>query len=337
MTVVRVTDTCLRDGSHTVGHAFTVDQVRMIAAALQEAGVSVIEVSHGDGLGGSSFNYGFSAVAETDLISAVAESAPAATVAALLLPGIGTTHNLEAVRALGVGMVRVATHCSEADISAQHIRVGRKLGLEVVGFLMMAHMQEPPALAEQARLMESYGAETVYVVDSAGALVPDTARSRVAALRAALDADTNVGFHAHDNLGAAVANTLAAIDEGATQVDGSLGGLGAGAGNLATEAFAAVAERSGIKTGLDVLRLAAAADETLEQLGVRPRRTRESLVLGYAGVYSSFMLHADRAAERFGLDAADILVELGRRGVVGGQEDMIIDVAAELAAVIEPA
>jgi 4-hydroxy 2-oxovalerate aldolase len=329
--IVRVTDSCLRDGSHTVGHQFTVAQVRSIAGMLAESGVPVIEVAHGDGLGGSSFNYGFSAVSEAELIAAAVASAPAVTVAVLLIPGIGIVANLEAVAELGVRMVRVATHCTEADISAQHIGFGRSLGLEVVGFLMMSHMQEPAALAEQARLMESYGAHTVYVVDSAGALVPDTARSRVAALRSALDPATNVGFHAHDNLGAAVANTLAAIDEGAYQVDGSLGGLGAGAGNLATEALAAVAERSGIDTGLDVLRLAAAAEETIAMLGVQPRRTRDSLVLGYAGVYSSFLLHAEREARRFGLDTADVLVELGRRRVVGGQEDMIVDVAAELA------
>jgi 4-hydroxy-2-oxovalerate aldolase len=332
LTAIRVTDSCLRDGSHTIRHRFTVEQVQTIAAGLHAGGVSVIEVSHGDGLGGSSFNYGFSAVPEAALISAAVASAPGATIAALLLPGIGTARDLEAVSELGVGMVRIATHCTEADISAQHIRLGRELGLEVVGFLMMSHMVHPGPLADQAVLMESYGAQTIYVVDSAGALVPETVRPRVLALREALEPGTRVGFHAHDNLGAAVANTLAAIDEGATSVDGSLGGLGAGAGNLATEAFAAVAERSGIETGLDVLSLSGTADATLELLGVRPARTRDSLLLGYAGVYSSFLLHADREARRFGLDPADVLIELGKRRVVGGQEDMIIDVAAELAA-----
>ena len=332
MTRICFTDSCLRDGSHTVRHRFTAEQVRTIAAGLDAGGVSVIEVSHGDGLGGSSFNYGFSAVPERDLIAAAVDSAPDATIAALLLPGIGTVRDLHVASELGVGMVRIATHCTEADIAAQHIHVGRDLGLEVVGFLMMSHMVHPGPLADQAVLMESYGAQTVYVVDSAGALVPDTVRQRVLALREALEPGTHVGFHAHDNLGAAVANTLAAIDEGATCVDGSLGGLGAGAGNLATEAFAAVAERSGIETGLDVLSLTSSAEATLELLGVRPGRTRDSLLLGYAGVYSSFLLHTDRVARRFGLDPADVLIELGHRRVVGGQEDMIVDVAAELAA-----
>jgi 4-hydroxy 2-oxovalerate aldolase len=332
MTGIRVTDSCLRDGSHTIRHRFTVEQVRTIAAGLHAGGVSVIEVSHGDGLGGSSFNYGFSAVPEAELITAAVGTVPRATIAVLLLPGIGTVRDLQVVSELGVGMVRVATHCTEADISAQYIRVGRELGMEVVGFLMMSHMVHPGPLADQAVLMESYGAQTIYVVDSAGAMVPETVRPRVLALREALAPATRVGFHARDNLSAAVANTLAAIDEGATCIDGSLGGLGAGAGNLATEAFAAVAERSGIETGLDVLELVSAAEATLELLAARPRRTRDSLVLGYAGVYSSFLLHADREARRFGVNPADVLVELGHRRVVGGQEDMIVDVAAELAA-----
>ncbi len=330
MSAVRVTDSTLRDGSHTVAHRFTSEQVAAIASSLDLAGVPVIEVSHGDGLGGSSFNYGFSAVDERELIAAARASCAQATIAVLLLPGIGIAGDLGAVRDLGVGLVRVATHCTEADISAQHMRLAAELGMEVNGFLMMAHMSEPAALAEQARLMESYGAETVYVVDSAGALVPDSARARVVALREALAPETHVGFHAHDNLGCAAANTLAAIEEGADRVDGSLGGLGAGAGNLATELFAASAERSGIETGLDVLALARAAEDALTMLDVRPGRTLESTVLGYAGVYSSFLLHSERAGTRFGVDPAEILLELGRRRVVGGQEDMIIDVAAEL-------
>jgi len=330
---IRVTDSSLRDGSHTVAHRFTVEQVREIAAALDAGGVEVIEVSHGDGLGGSSFNYGFSLVDDRRLIEAAAEEVERAKIAVLLLPGIGIATDLKAARDLGAGVARVATHCTEADISAQHMQLAAELGLEVNGFLMMSHMVEPAVLVEQARLMESYGAETVYVVDSAGALVPATARERVAALRDALDPSTHVGFHAHDNLGCAVANTLVAIEAGADRVDGSLGGLGAGAGNLATELFAAAAERSGVETGLDVLGLAAAAERALETLGVRPARNRQSLLIGYAGVYSSFLLHAERAAGRFDVDPADVLLELGRRRVVGGQEDMIIDVAAELKAV----
>jgi len=331
MSTVRVTDSTLRDGSHTVAHAFTVEQVSRIAALLDAGGVPVIEVAHGDGLGGSSFNYGFSATDERELIRAAVQAAPNATIATLLLPGIGLAHELEQVAQLGVGVVRIATHCTEADIAAEHIQIARDAGLEVNGFLMMSHLTEPDALAEQAQLMESYGAHGVYVVDSAGALVPSTASARVAALRRALDDTTKVGFHAHDNLGCGVGNTLAAVEEGAVMVDGSLAGLGAGAGNMATELFAAAAERSEIDARLDVLKLAAAADEVSELLGVRAVRDAASLTVGYAGVYSSFLLHAQRAAARFGVPIGDILLTLGERRVVGGQEDMILDVAAELA------
>jgi 4-hydroxy-2-oxovalerate aldolase len=336
MSSARLTDSTLRDGSHTVGHRFTVDDVSTIARLLNDGGVPVIEVAHGDGLGGSSFNYGFSGTDEHELIAAAVEAAPAATIATLLLPGIGLAHDLNEAAELGVRLVRVATHSTEADIAAEHIHVGRELGLEVNGFLMMAHMTSPQELAEQARLMQSYGAQGVYVVDSAGALVPDTGRERVGALREALEPQTAVGFHGHDNLGSAIGNTLAAIEEGATLVDASLGGLGAGAGNTATELFAAAADRSGVQTGLGVFALAAAADEIRRLLDVEPRHDAASLAIGYAGVYSSFLLHAERASKRFGIPATDILVELGRRRVVGGQEDMILDVAAELASSTTP-
>ncbi len=303
MTRIRVTDSCLTETARNTNHRFTVEQVRAIAAGLDAGGVPVIEVFYGEGAGYSSLNDGFSAVpedalvSEDVLISAAVDGAPEATIAALLLPGIGLVRDLPAVSELGVGMVRIATGCADADIAAQHIRLARELGLRVVGLLLMAHMVHPGPLADQAVLMESYGAETIYVVDSAGALVPDTVRSRILALREALEPDTQVGFHAHDNLGAAVANTLAAIDEGATWVDGSLGGLGAGAGNLATEAFAAVAERSRIETGLDVLSLSSTAEAALELLDIRPTRTRESLLLGYAGAYSSFTEEAAVASQ----------------------------------------
>ncbi|WCB96874.1 4-hydroxy-2-oxovalerate aldolase [Baekduia alba] len=335
---VRLTDGTLRDGSHSVGHRFTVDQVQRVARALSDGGVRVIEVAHGDGLGGSSFNYGFSQTDERTLIAAAAAAvAPHTQIATLLLPGIGVAADLREAWKLGVRIVRVATHCTEADIAAQHLALARELGFEATGFLMMSHMVEPGQLAEQALLMESYGAHAVYAVDSAGALVPESAAARVRALREALRAETLVGFHAHDNLGCAVGNTLAAVAAGAALVDGSIAGLGAGAGNMATELFAAAARRSEIETGLDALALARSATMTRALLGVEPRRDEPSLVLGFAGVYSSFLLHAEHAASRFGLQAADILVELGRRGAVGGQEDMILDVAAELAARGSPA
>ncbi|HXF71721.1 MAG TPA: 4-hydroxy-2-oxovalerate aldolase [Actinomycetota bacterium] len=325
----RLTDTTLRDGSHAVSHRFTVEQVRAVARALDRAGVPVIEVSHGDGLGGSSFNYGFSATDERELLAAAAEEVSRAKLAVLLLPGIGVAEDLRVVRDLGASVARVATHCTEADISPQHIGMAKDLGMEAVGFLMMAHMIEPAALAGQARIMEDAGADCVYVTDSAGAMTVPDARARVAALREALSCE--VGFHAHNNLSLAVANSLAAIEEGATQIDGCLCGLGAGAGNCPSEILVAVCDKLGVPTGVDALALMDAAEEVVRPFMPRPQVIdRAGLLLGYAGVYSSFLLHAERAAQRFGVDAKDILIELGRRKVVGGQEDMIVDVAVEL-------
>ncbi len=325
----RLTDTTLRDGSHALSHRFTEDHVRAVASALDRAGVPVIEISHGDGLGGSSFNYGFSARDERDLLRAAAGAVTGARLAVLLLPGIGVAEDLREVRDIGVSVARVATHCTEADISEQHIGLARELGMEAVGFLMMAHMIEPAALVEQAQLMESYGARCVYVVDSAGAMTVPDARARVAALRDALGCQ--VGFHAHNNLSLAVANSLAAVEEGATQVDGCTCGLGAGAGNCPTEILVAVCDRLGIETGIDPLAMMDVAEDVVRPIMPRQQTIdRSALLLGYAGVYSSFLLHAERASERFGVDTKDILIELGRRRVVGGQEDMILDVAVEL-------
>lgn len=328
--VFRLTDTTLRDGSHALSHRFTVDQVRSVARALDRAGVPVIEVSHGDGLGGSSFNYGFSATDERDLLAAAAEEVSRARLAVLLLPGIGVAEDLKVVRDLGATVARIATHCTEADIALQHIGMAKDLGMEAVGFLMMAHMVEPRILAEQARIMEDAGADCVYATDSAGAMTVPDVRARVAALRQALSC--RVGFHAHNNLSLGVANSLAAAEEGATQIDGCLCGLGAGAGNCPSEILVAVCDRLGISTGVDPLAMMDAAEEVVRPIMPRPQVIdRSGLLLGYAGVYSSFLLHAERAAERFGVDAKDILIELGRRKAVGGQEDMILDVAVELA------
>lgn len=325
----RLTDSTLRDGSHALSHQFTVEQVRDVVRSLDAAGVPVIEISHGDGLGGSSFNYGFSRTDERELLRAAAEERRRSKLAVLLLPGIGVADDLVEVREIGVDVARIATHCTEADISEQHIKMAKRLGMEAVGFLMMAHMIEPAELLAQARLMESYGADCVYVVDSAGAMTIDAARARVGLLKQHLSCE--VGLHAHNNLTLAVANSLAALDEGADQLDGCTTGLGAGAGNCPTEVLVAVCDRSGIPTGVDVLTLMDAAQDVVRPL--RPEQgviDRNGLLLGYAGVYGSFLLHAQRAAERFGVDAKDILLELGRRRVVGGQEDMIIDVAVEL-------
>jgi 4-hydroxy 2-oxovalerate aldolase len=329
---IRLTDTCLRDGSHAVRHQLTVEQVTSVVAALDEAGVPVLEVSHGDGLGGSSFTYGFSRIAERDLIAAAVATATQAKIAALLLPGIGTVEDIRAVADLGVGIVRIANHCTEADISIQHFEIARGLGLETVGFLMMSHSQPPEVLAEQARIMVGAGCQCVYVVDSAGALVPPAAHARVAALAQALNGEAQTGFHGHENLACGVANTLAAIDAGAVQCDGSARRMGAGAGNTPTEALAAVLEKMGIRTGLDAVALIDAAEEI-----VRPVMDGEclldrmALTIGYAGVYSSFLKHADRAAQQYGVSGADILHVCGERRLVGGQEDLIVEIAYELA------
>jgi 4-hydroxy 2-oxovalerate aldolase len=327
----RLTDSTLRDGSHALRHQFSPEQAAAIAGALDRAGVPVIEISHGDGLGGSSFNYGFSKVDERELIRAAAGAVTQAKLAVLLLPGIGLASDLEVVHELGVSVARIATHCTEADIAIEHLRSARDLGMETVGFLMMAHMVEPARLLEQARIMEDAGAQAVYVVDSAGAMTVGDARARVAELKAGLAPGTQVGIHAHNNLSLAVANSIGGLEEGADQVDACSRGLGAGAGNCSTEVLVVVSEKLGYATGIDPFAVMDVAEDV-----VRPVMSREQIIdrsaltLGYAGVYSSFLLHAERAAERFGVDAREILLELGRRKVVGGQEDMIVDVALEL-------
>lgn len=327
---IRITDTTLRDGSHTVRHQFTTEQVRAVARGLDAAGVPVIEVTHGDGLGGSSAIYGFARHTDEELIAAAAAEIQNARLAVLLLPGIGIKRDLETAVGLGARVVRVATHCTEADIAEQHIGLVKKLGAEAVGFLMMAHMASPAKLAEQARMMEAYGADVVYIVDSAGYLLPDDVRARIAALRAALRVE--VGFHAHNNLGAAIANSLAAVAEGATHLDGSLRSMGAGAGNTATELLAAVLERLGYPTGVNPFLAMDVAEEVVAGIMERPPvLDRDVITLGYLGVYSSFLLHARRAAERFGVSARDVLMEVARRKAVGGQEDLLTDVARELA------
>lgn len=325
-----ITEVALRDGSHAINHQYTLEQVISVAKALDDANVPYIEVSHGDGLAGSSLQYGLSRTNEMELIEAAVSVCATSQIGVLLLPGVGTIQQLNEAAKLGVGMARIATHVTEVDISAQHIARSKELGLVTVGFLMMSHMAPVETLVEQAKLMESYGADTVYVVDSAGALLPFQVEERIRALKQSLSA--HIGFHGHNNLSLAMANTLAAIQEGATWIDGSVRCLGAGAGNTQTEVLVAVLEKLGIETGVDVYKLMDLAEEIVAPILQKPQEiTKGSLVLGYAGVYSSFLLHAQRAALKFGLDARDILIELGRRKAVGGQEDMIMNVAAELA------
>jgi 4-hydroxy 2-oxovalerate aldolase len=331
-THVRLTDSTLRDGSHALAHQFTEGQVRAVVHALDRSNVEVIEVSHGDGLGGSSFNYGFSRVSEFDLIAAAVEEADNAKIAVLLLPGLGTVEDLRHARDVGASVARIATHCTEADVAVQHFAAARELGMETVGFLMLSHRIGPAELAGQARIMVDAGAQCVYVVDSAGALVLSEAQARVQALLEEIGPHAQVGFHGHQNLSLGVANSVLAVQGGARQIDGTLCALGAGAGNAPTEVLAATFDRLGISTGVDVQGVLAAAQDVLRPFVPRmPFADRSAIVQGHAGVYSSFLHHAERASQRYGVATHEILQRVGEAGYVGGQEDMIIDIAIRLA------
>lgn len=327
---VVITEVALRDGSHAVNHSFTETQVEKVVHALDDANMPYIEVSHGDGLGGSTFQYGQSAVDEFKLIEIAVKTARNSKIAVLLLPGIGTVNDLKRAKDLGVSMVRVATHVTEADIAEQHIKAALEMGFSTVGFLMMAHMVTPEVLLEQARKMENFGVEAVYVTDSAGAMLPDEVGEKIALLKANLQCE--IGFHGHNNLGLAMGNTLAAIQSGATRIDGSIRALGAGAGNTQTEVLVAILRKKQIYTGIDLYKIIDVGENLVASLLLKPQEiTKGSLILGYAGVYSSFLLHAERAAIKYGIDSRDILYRLGELQVVGGQEDMIVDVAKQLA------
>ncbi|TIC79803.1 4-hydroxy-2-oxovalerate aldolase [Crenobacter intestini] len=329
---ITVHDMTLRDGMHPKRHQISLTQMVDIARGLDAAGVPLIEVTHGDGLGGASVNYGFPAHSDEEYISAVVGTVKQARVSALLLPGIGTVDHLKMAHELGVATIRVATHCTEADVSEQHIGMARKLGLDTVGFLMMAHMNTPEGLARQARLMESFGANCIYITDSAGYMLPDDVKARIRAVREVLSDSTEIGFHGHHNLAMGVANSLAALEEGATRIDAAAAGLGAGAGNTPLEVFIAVCQRMGIETGVDVFKISDVAEDLVVPIMDFPIRIdRDALTLGFAGVYGSFLLFAKRAEAKYGVPARELLLEMGRRGMVGGQEDMIEDTALTLA------
>jgi 4-hydroxy 2-oxovalerate aldolase len=330
---LRITDTSLRDGSHHKRHQFTAQEVRSIVAALDESGVPVIEVAHGDGLGGSSFNYGFSKTPEQELIALAAETTTRAKIAVLMLPGVGVKDDIGIAADNGATICRIATHCTEADISIQHFGLARERGLETVGFLMMSHSQPPEVLARQARIMADAGCQCVYVVDSAGALVLEQVAERVSALVAELGDTAQVGFHGHENLGLGVANSVAAARAGAVQIDGSTRRFGAGAGNTPVEALVGVCDKLGYETGIDFFKIVdAAEDVVLPAMPEECKLDRLALMMGYAGVYSSFLKHAFRQAERYNVSGAEILVRAGQRKLVGGQEDQLIDIALELQA-----
>ncbi|OHC73904.1 MAG: 4-hydroxy-2-oxovalerate aldolase [Rhodoferax sp. RIFCSPLOWO2_12_FULL_60_11] len=329
---ITVHDMTLRDGMHPKRHQMTLAQMKAVATGLDAAGVPLIEATHGDGLGGASVNYGFPAHSDEEYLSTVIPLLKQAKVSALLIPGIGTVDHLRMAKDLGVHTIRVATHCTEADVSEQHISLARQLEMDTVGFLMMAHKADSQRLISQARLMESYGANCIYITDSAGYMLPDEVKEKISAVRAALRPETELGFHGHHNLAMGVANSVVAVENGATRIDAAAAGLGAGAGNTPMEVFIAVCNRMGLVTGVDLFKIQDVAEDIVVPMMDHPIRIdRDALILGYAGVYSSFLLFAKRAEKKYGVSAREILIELGRRGMVGGQEDMIEDAAMTMA------
>ena len=328
---VRITDTSLRDGSHHKRHQFTKDEVGAIVAALDTAGVPVIEVTHGDGLGGSSFNYGFSKTPEQELIKLAAETAKEAKIAFLMLPGVGTKEDIKEAQNNGGSICRIATHCTEADVSIQHFGLARELGLETVGFLMMSHTITPEKLAAQARIMADAGCQCVYVVDSAGALVLEGVRTGLRRWSPSSVTTPRSVFTATKTSGWGWRTRWRPSGRVPSRSTAVCRRFGAGAGNAPVEALIGVFDKIGVKTGIDFFDIADAAEDV-----VRPAMPaeclldRNALIMGYSGVYSSFLKHAIRQAERYGVPAHQLLHRAGQRKLIGGQEDQLIDIALEI-------
>jgi 4-hydroxy 2-oxovalerate aldolase len=327
---VLITDPTLRDGNHAVRHQLTCEQISIYAVAANAAGIPIVEVGHGNGLGASSLQVGLSKTDDKSALEAARKALTTSKLGVHVIPGFATIKkDLYLALDIGVDVFRIASHCTEADITERHISYIRERGREVYGVLMMSHMASVEVLVEEATKMQAYGAEGLVIMDSAGAYLPSDVTARIEALVDALVIP--VGFHGHNNLGMAIANSIAAVNAGATIIDGTARGFGAGAGNTQLETLIAVLDKMGIKTGIDLYKVLDAADIAEKHLiEALPTISSVSIVSGLSGVFSGYIKHVNRIAAEYKLDPRDIFFELGRRKVVAGQEDMIIEVAIEL-------
>lgn len=329
---IRIVDDTLRDGSNTIRHQFTPEQMARVAEGLDKANIEVIQVGHGEGLAGSAIQYGFSAATDQEYLEAVSSVIKRAKLSIIIVPGLATKKDIELSSKYGAKVARICTHGTEADLSEQHIGLAKEKGMEAIGMLMMVHLVSPEKLLEQAKLMEGYGADVIYLSDSAGALTPFDVKKRFTVLREGLKPETQLGLHPHHSMGQSICNSLMAIECGATMIDGTCCGMGGGAGNAPTEVLAVILEKMGYDTGISLYAIQDVAEDIVRPIMPGPVTiTRTSLMSGYAGVPARFLHQCNEQAERFGVEARDVMMELGRRKIVGGQEDMIIKVAHELA------